>query len=178
VGGLLPGVEIRLERIEGISHGGRLLVRGPNIMAGYLTADGGVDPPEGGWHDTGDVVEVSDDRWVRIIGRAKRFAKVAGEMVSLTAAEDLASAVWPHARHAVVAIEDPRKGERLVLVTDHRDAEVSPLLAHAQAVGAPEIAAPRKIIKVPEVPVLGSGKTDYVAVQRIVDAEGPSFRAA
>ncbi len=171
VGGLIPGMEARLEPVEGIAGGGRLHVRGPNVMAGYLAPGGGLEPPADGWHDTGDVVAISDDNWIKILGRAKRFAKVGGEMVSLTAAEDLASAVWPDCRHAVVAVPDPKKGERLVLVTDRRDAEVAPLLAHAQAVGAPELAAPRRIIRVPEIPVLGTGKTDYVALERIVDAE-------
>jgi acyl-[acyl-carrier-protein]-phospholipid O-acyltransferase/long-chain-fatty-acid--[acyl-carrier-protein] ligase len=171
VGGLLPGVETRLEKVEGIPQGGRLYVRGPNIMAGYLIAGGGLEPPPGGWHDTGDVVSVSADNWVKILGRAKRFAKVGGEMVSLTVAEDLASAVWPDCRHAVVAIADPKKGERLILVTDKPDAETGPLLAHAQAAGATELAVPKRIIRVTEIPVLGTGKTDYVALGRIVDAE-------
>jgi acyl-[acyl-carrier-protein]-phospholipid O-acyltransferase/long-chain-fatty-acid--[acyl-carrier-protein] ligase len=171
VGALLPGMETRLEPVEGIPGGGKLLVRGPNVMSGYLRPDGGVEPPNGGWHDTGDVVSITDDGWVKILGRVKRFAKVGGEMVSLTAAEDLAAAVWPDCRHAVVALPDPKKGERLVLVTDRRDAEPAPLLAHAQQIGAPELAVPRKIIRVPEIPVLGTGKTDYVALQRIVDAE-------
>lgn len=170
VGGLLPGVEVRLEPVEGIP-GGKLLVRGPNIMAGYLNTAGQVDPPSGGWHDTGDVVEISDDKWVRILGRVKRFAKVGGEMVSLTAAEDLAVAVWPDCRHAVIAMPDPKKGERLILVTDKRDADAAPLLAHAQSIGAPELAVPRKIIRVTEIPVLGTGKTDYVSIQRIAEAE-------
>ncbi len=171
VGGLLAGVETRLEPVEGIPGGGKLLVRGPNIMAGYLNAAGGIDPPAGGWHDTGDVVSLSDDNWIKILGRVKRFAKIGGEMVSLTAAEELASAVWPDCRHAVVSLPDPKKGERLILVTDHRDAETGPLLAHAQQIGAPELAVPRRIIKVQEIPALGTGKTDYVALQRIVDAE-------
>jgi acyl-[acyl-carrier-protein]-phospholipid O-acyltransferase/long-chain-fatty-acid--[acyl-carrier-protein] ligase len=171
VGGLLPGIETRLEPVEGIPGGGKLYVRGPNVMAGYLQPGGGIEPPVDGWHDTGDVVSISDDDWIKILGRVKRFAKVGGEMVSLTAAEDLASAVWPDCRHAVVALPDPKKGERLILVTDKRDAEAAPLLAHAQDIGAPEIAVPRKIIRVPEIPVLGTGKTDYVALQRIVDAE-------
>jgi acyl-[acyl-carrier-protein]-phospholipid O-acyltransferase/long-chain-fatty-acid--[acyl-carrier-protein] ligase len=170
VGGLLPGMEVRLDPVEGISGGGRLYVRGPNVMAGYLTTEG-LEPPANGWHDTGDVVSIDDDDWVRILGRVKRFAKVGGEMVSLTAAEDLAASVWPDCRHAVVAVPDSKKGERLVLVTDRRDAEADPLIAHAQSIGAPEIAVPRKIIRVPEIPVLGTGKTDYVALQRIVDAE-------
>jgi acyl-[acyl-carrier-protein]-phospholipid O-acyltransferase/long-chain-fatty-acid--[acyl-carrier-protein] ligase len=171
VGALLPGIEVRIEPVEGITGGGKLLVRGPNIMAGYLNPDGSIQPPSDGWHDTGDVVSISDDNWIKILGRVKRFAKVGGEMVSLTAAEDLASAVWPDCRHAVVATPDPKKGERLVLVTDRRDAEAAPLIAHAHKIGAPDIAVPRKIIRVPEIPVLGTGKTDYVALQRIVDAE-------
>jgi acyl-[acyl-carrier-protein]-phospholipid O-acyltransferase/long-chain-fatty-acid--[acyl-carrier-protein] ligase len=177
VGGLLPGMEVRLEPVEGIPGGGKLFVRGPNVMAGYLTA-AGLEPPADGWHDTGDVVSVSDDSWVRILGRVKRFAKVGGEMVSLTAAEDLASSVWPDCRHAVVAVPDAKKGERLVLVTDRRDADAGPLVQHAQTIGAPEIAVPRKIIRVPEIPVLGTGKTDYVALQRIVDADLRASRAA
>ncbi|MBO9709422.1 MAG: AMP-binding protein [Caulobacter sp.] len=171
VGGLLPGQEWKIEPVEGIPEGGRLLVRGPNIMMGYLREDGGVDAPEGGWHDTGDVVTVTDDLWITIKGRVKRFAKIGGEMVSLTAAEDLASAVWPDARHAVISMPDKKKGERLVLVTDRHDAEVAPLVTHAQTVGAPELAVPRKILKVPQVPVLGSGKTDYVAIQRMADQD-------
>ncbi len=176
VGGLLPGMETRLEPVEGIPGGGRLYVRGPNIMAGYLGADGVLEAPVGGWHDTGDVVDITADNWIKILGRVKRFAKVGGEMVSLTAAEDIATAVWPDSRHAVIAMPDAKKGERLVLVTDRRDADSAPLVAHAQTIGAPELTVPRKIIKVTEVPVLGTGKTDYVAIMRMAEAEG--LRAA
>jgi acyl-[acyl-carrier-protein]-phospholipid O-acyltransferase/long-chain-fatty-acid--[acyl-carrier-protein] ligase len=171
VGGLLPGIHTRLESVDGINHGGRLFVRGPNIMSGYLNGDGDLEPPPGGWHDTGDVVEISEDHWVTILGRVKRFAKIGGEMVSLTAAEGLASSLWPDSRHAVIAMPDGKKGERLVLVTDRGDADTVTLVAHARSLGAPELAAPRRIVKTVEVPVLGSGKTDYVAVQRIAEAE-------
>lgn len=171
VGGLLPGVATRLESVPGIARGGRLFVRGPNVMSGYLDEAGRLEPPPGGWHDTGDVVEITDDGWITILGRVKRFAKVGGEMVSLTAAEELASAVWPDSRHAVIARPDTRKGEKLVLVTDRRDADVAALLAHAQSRGLPELAVPRQICRAPEIPVLGSGKTDYVAIERLVAAE-------
>ena len=171
VGGLLPGVEARVEPVEGIKRGGRLYVRGPNVMAGYLLDGGVLEAPEGGWHDTGDVVEIGADNWITILGRVKRFAKIGGEMVSLTAAETLAASLWPDARHAVIAEPDNRKGERLVLVTDQQGATVAELVAHAQALGVPELSAPRKIIKVPEIPVLGTGKTDYVAIQRMVESE-------
>jgi len=171
VGCLLPGVEARIDPVEGISRGGRLYVRGPNIMAGYLNEGGVLEPPAGGWHDTGDVVEITADNWITILGRVKRFAKIGGEMVSLTAAETLAASLWPDSRHAVIAEPDSRKGERLVLVTDRMDAEASHLIAHAQAVGAGELAAPRRIVRVAEIPVLGTGKTDYVAIQRMVETE-------
>jgi len=171
VGGLLPGIETRLEPVEGIPGGGLLFVRGPNIMSGYLAADGTVEAPVDGWHDTGDVVSMSNDAWLKIQGRVKRFAKVGGEMVSLTAAEDLAVAVWPDSRHAVIAMPDPRKGERLILLTDRREADVEALLAHAKVIGAAELTVPRRIMTVPEVPVLGTGKTDYEAIQRMAEAE-------
>ncbi|HVM99629.1 MAG TPA: AMP-binding protein [Caulobacteraceae bacterium] len=171
VGGLLPGMETRIEPVEGIKRGGRLYVRGPNVMAGYLNEGGVLEPPQDGWHDTGDVVEMTADNWITILGRVKRFAKIGGEMVSLTAAETLAASLWPDARHAVIAEPDSRKGERLVLVTDQRDADAATLVSHAQAVGVSELAAPRKIVKVAEIPVLGTGKTDYVAIQRMVEME-------
>jgi acyl-[acyl-carrier-protein]-phospholipid O-acyltransferase/long-chain-fatty-acid--[acyl-carrier-protein] ligase len=171
VGPMLPGMETRLESVDGIGLGRRLLVRGPNVMAGYLNDSGGIDPLPDGWHDTGDVVSLDDDGYVRIQGRVKRFAKIGGEMVSLTAAEDLAAGVWPDARHAVISMPDPKKGERLVLVTDRLDAAVSSLIAHAQSIGAPELAVPRKIVRVPEIPVLGTGKTDYVAIQKMAETD-------
>jgi acyl-[acyl-carrier-protein]-phospholipid O-acyltransferase/long-chain-fatty-acid--[acyl-carrier-protein] ligase len=148
-----------------------LFVRGPNIMSGYLNTDGALEPPVGGWHDTGDVVEMSEDSWITILGRVKRFAKIGGEMVSLSVAEALASGLWPASRHAVISNPDGRKGERLVLVTDHQSADVSQLIDHAKSLGAGELAVPRRIVRTFDVPVLGSGKTDYVAVQRIVEAE-------
>ena len=173
VGQLLPGMEARLEPVDGIAEGGRLFLRGPNVMAGYISPDDPerVEPLEGGWHDTGDIVDIDQDGYVCILGRAKRFAKIGGEMVSLTAVEGLASAVWPEARHAVVSVPDSKKGERLVLVTDRTDAEVARLSEWARSHGAPELAVPRKIVKVSEVPVLGTGKTDYVAIQQMVEMD-------
>ena len=162
-------MDYRLEPAPGIDAGGRLLLRGPNVMSGYITANDprAVDPIEGGWLDTGDIVDVDAEGYVTIRGRAKRFAKIAGEMVSLTAVEGIAVAVWPDQRHAVVSIPDSRKGERLVLVTDNAAAEIAPMTEWARTNGVPELAVPRKIMKVTEVPVLGTGKTDYVAIQKL-----------
>ena len=173
VGQMMPGLEWRIDPVDGIPDGGRLFLRGPNVMRGYLAADDpqSIEPLAGGWHDTGDIVDIDKDGYVSILGRVKRFAKIGGEMVSLTAVEGLASAVWPDSRHAVVSIPAARKGEKRVLVTDRRDADVARLAEWARSHGAPELAVPKKILRVTEVPVLGTGKTDYVRIQQMAELE-------
>ena len=172
VGRFLPGIEYRLDRVPGVDPGGRLLVRGPNVMLGYLrdSAPGVLETLEGGWYDTGDIVSVDNEGFVGILGRAKRFAKIGGEMVSMTAAEALAAAVWPGEPIAVIAVPDPRKGESLVLVTARRGADTRDLLAYAREKGIPEIMVPRSLIAVDAVPLLGTGKVDYPAVTALVAA--------
>ena len=173
VGTLLPGSEYKLEPVEGITRGGRLYLRGPNVMKGYILADapGVIQPPEEGWHDTGDIVVIDDDGYITIRGRLKRFAKIGGEMVSLTVVENCASSLWPDNMHAAAAVPDGRKGEQIILITDSPDANRADLVGFIQNHGVPELAAPRKIIQVDEIPVLGTGKTDYGAVQRLAEAE-------
>jgi acyl-[acyl-carrier-protein]-phospholipid O-acyltransferase/long-chain-fatty-acid--[acyl-carrier-protein] ligase len=169
VGRLLPGIEHRIESIDGIEQGGRLFVRGPNVMLGYLRAEnpGVLDPPQGGWYDTGDIVEIDAEGFVTIKGRAKRFAKVAGEMVPLGAVEDFVARVWPEATHAVVSVPDAKRGEQLVLVTDHGDPSRGALATAARDAGLPEIYVPRAIARVDAIPILGTGKIDYVNVGRL-----------
>jgi acyl-[acyl-carrier-protein]-phospholipid O-acyltransferase/long-chain-fatty-acid--[acyl-carrier-protein] ligase len=137
-----------------------------------------LEPPPGGWYDTGDIVTIDADGFVSIKGRAKRFAKIGGEMVSLAAAEGLASAVWPDEVHAVVSIPDARKGEKLLLVTTRRDADARALLAAARARGVAEIQVPRDVMVVDKVPLLGAGKIDFPAVKRLVEARGETAEAA
>jgi acyl-[acyl-carrier-protein]-phospholipid O-acyltransferase/long-chain-fatty-acid--[acyl-carrier-protein] ligase len=173
VGRLLPGIEGRLDAVPGIEEGGKLSIRGPNIMAGYLKADkpGVLQPPEDGWHDSGDIVTIDAQGFVVIRGRAKRFAKIGGEMVSLPAVEGYAASVWPEAEHAVVTRADPRKGEQLVLFTTRKDAKASELQAWARANGVAELAVPRDIRVVDALPVLGTGKIDYVGLAALVKGE-------
>src|ERR1700687_5940643 len=113
-------------------------------MLGYLKVDkpGVLEPPEEGWHDTGDIVTIDEQGFITIKGRAKRFAKVGGEMISLAAVEALASEVWPESQSAVVAEPDPRRGERLVLVTEKKGATRAAFQAHAKARGASDLMAP------------------------------------
>ena len=166
VGRLSPLMEMRLEPVPGVEQGGRLFVRGPNVMLGYLTADkpGVLEPPSEGWHDTGDIVAVDEKGFIAIRGRAKRFAKVGGEMVSLSAVEALASELWPSAQSGVVALPDPRKGERLILVTTQADAARDALIREAKNKGASEMMIPAEVIVVDKLPLLATGKADYPAI--------------
>jgi acyl-[acyl-carrier-protein]-phospholipid O-acyltransferase/long-chain-fatty-acid--[acyl-carrier-protein] ligase len=129
-----------------------------------------LEPPEEGWYDTGDIVEIDADGYVAIKGRAKRFAKIAGEMVSLASVEALASDLWPDAATAVVARPDPRKGERLILVTTKQGATRSEFLTLAKSRHAADLMIPQDVMIVDAIPLLGSGKTDYPALQKLVDA--------
>ena len=169
VGRLLPGIEYRLDPVEGISEGGRLFVRGPNVMSGYLRAEkpGVLDAPPNGWYDTGDIVHVDTEGFLTIKGRAKRFAKVAGEMVPLGAVEDFVARVWPTATHAVVAVPDAKRGEQLVLITEYAQANRPSLASAARDAGIPEIFVPRSIVPVAKVPILGTGKVDYVSASKL-----------
>ncbi|MDG4896191.1 AMP-binding protein [Mesorhizobium sp. WSM4976] len=168
VGRPLPAIRMKLEPVEGITEGGRLWLDGPNMMMGYMNADrpGELQPLEG-WHDTGDIVSIDREGFITIRGRAKRFAKIAGEMVSLGAVEMLVQSLWPEERHAAVAVPDKRRGERIVLVTTAEDASAEELRQFGKKAGAAELMVPNDIIKVEEIPVLGSGKTDYVSARKL-----------
>ena len=163
VGKLLPGIEMKIEPVDGIETGGKLWLRGPNVMLGYMTADkpGVLVPPSENWHDSGDIVEFDEDGFMAIKGRVKRFAKIAGEMVSLGAIEILVNGLWPDKDHAVVAIPDKRRGERIVLVTTHDNATRDEVAAATKTQGYTELMVPSSVVAVDAIPVLGSGKIDY-----------------
>ena len=170
VGRLLPGISSDLQEVPGIEDGGRLIVRGANVMKGYLLADnpGVLVPPENQTYDTGDIVDIDSEGYITIKGRAKRFAKIAGEMVSLTAVESYLSRLWPDHHSVVVCIADSKKGEALVLVTENPDAKREEISAYARENGIGELSVPRDIRIVDQIPLLGTGKTDYVGVQKMV----------
>lgn len=170
VGRLLAGMSAKLEPVAGVDVGGRLMVQGPNVMLGYYKDDkpGVLQPLENGWHDTGDIVSIDENGFIKIEGRAKRFAKIAGEMVSLSVAELVAQSVWGQYEHAVVSIPDERKGEQLVLVTTNPTPRREELSAYAAKEGISALAVPSQMMPVPKLPLLGTGKTDYVGVATLV----------
>ena len=180
VGRLLPGMEAKLEKVEGVEEGGRLYVKGPNVMLGYLRAEkpGVLEAPQEGWHDTGDVVTIDDEGFVTIKGRAKRFAKIGGEMVSLAAVEMLAAELWPNNVTAVSSVADPRKGERLIMVTDKHGAARSEFMAYARSQHASDLMLPSEVVVLDKMPMLGSGKVDQLAIDKFVRDQAVAKAAA
>ena len=164
IGPVLAQTKTSLIPVEGIEEGGRLVVSGPNIMKGYIKPDGSIAPPPETGYDTGDIVTIDDDGFITIIGRARRFAKIGGEMVSLAYVEEAVQEVWPDEPHAAVSVSgDGTKGESIVLLTERKNADREELRAALVKNGMAEIAIPKKVIVVDALPRIGVGKVDYRA---------------
>lgn len=173
VGRILPGIKYQLRPVPDYPEGGVLIVSGPNIMKGYLRADrpGELIPPPEGWYDTGDVVKIDENGFVTIIGRMKRFAKIGGEMVSLTMVEQMIYQLWPEYQHAIVSLPDPKKGEQLILATTHPEANRDSIKIHFKQNQLSELFIPKKIIILKNLPLLGSGKLDYATLKTLVESK-------
>jgi acyl-[acyl-carrier-protein]-phospholipid O-acyltransferase/long-chain-fatty-acid--[acyl-carrier-protein] ligase len=172
-GRLLPAMEYKLERIEGVTEGGRLFVRGPNVMRGYLNADANAKfLALGGWYDTGDIARLDGERFVFIQGRLKRFAKISGEMVSLTAVEDALAGAFSHyglrCQVAVVSLPDADKGEMLIAATNEPKLTLDEIRAVLRARGLPNLCVPREVRFVKEIPRLGTGKVNHRELEKVL----------
>jgi acyl-[acyl-carrier-protein]-phospholipid O-acyltransferase / long-chain-fatty-acid--[acyl-carrier-protein] ligase len=173
VGQFLPGIQHQLEPVEGIKEGGRLLVRGPNVMRGYLNEEANKKfLALGGWYDTGDIVKVDPNGYIFILGRLKRFAKVSGEMVSLAAVEEALANAFPRfgLRFAValVARPDESRGEKLIAVTNEPKLTLEEIRAAVQARGLSNLSVPREIKLLHDLPRLSTGKINYRELEKIV----------
>jgi acyl-[acyl-carrier-protein]-phospholipid O-acyltransferase/long-chain-fatty-acid--[acyl-carrier-protein] ligase len=172
-GKLLPGMDYKIEPVEGVPEGGRLFVRGPNVMRGYLNADANAAFQKlGGWYDTGDIAKVDEEGFVFILGRLKRFAKISGEMVSLTAVEEALAGAFPHyglrCQIAIISQPDVDKGEVLIAATNESRLQLEEIRAVLRAKGLPNICAPREVKFIREIPKLGTGKVDHRELQKLM----------
>lgn len=170
VGRFLPSIKYSIEKVDGIDNGGKLLVEGDNIMLGYLRVDkpAFIQKLPDNIYDTGDIVDIDDEGYISILGRVKRFAKIGGEMVSLTAVEEMVQRLWSNSENAVITINDEKKGEALILLTTHKKANREELLAYIRSQGLSELYIPKRIEVLEKIPLLGTGKVDYVELKKQV----------
>ncbi len=162
VGRILSGINYRLQLIDGISNGGELLLQSDSMMQGYIKADKpNVFVPVDTWYNTGDIVQIDEDKFVSIEGRAKRFAKIGGEMISLVAVEDILNELYSNVLQCVIAIEDEIKGEKIVFLTSDDSANMQEIKNYFKHKGVSELWLPKEIFYMPKIPLLGSGKIDY-----------------
>ncbi len=172
VGRFLPKIEYELQPVAGVENGGRLQVKGDNVMLGYMKADKpNVLEKAAEWYDTGDIVEVDADGFIHIQGRAKRFAKIGGEMVSLTAVEQIIDKLYPDAKQGVITVTDEKKGERIVLITSADSASLSELHKYFKKQNVSELWMPKEVVYMKTPPLLGSGKFDYLKAKAMYDEQ-------
>jgi acyl-[acyl-carrier-protein]-phospholipid O-acyltransferase/long-chain-fatty-acid--[acyl-carrier-protein] ligase len=175
-GRFLPGIEYKFEPVEGVAEGGRLWVRGPNIMRGYLNAEPNAKfQAQWGWYDTGDIAKVDEDGFLFILGRLKRFAKVSGEMVSLAAVEEALAGAFPQFglrfQTAILTRPDADRGETLIAVSNEPKLQLEQIRAAIKAKGLSNLCVPREVKYVRDIPKLGTGKIDHRELQKMVPLE-------
>ena len=172
VGRFLPHINYKIEKVEGIEKGGRLYVKGDNVMKGYIKADkpNVLESYENKWYDTGDIVETDEDGFISILGRSKRFAKIGGEMISISAVEEKIEKLYPNAICGVVALEDEKKGEQLVLITNDETATTDDIRAFFKAQKLSELWMIKKVVFIKNPPLLASGKFDYQTGAKMLES--------
>ena len=165
VGKFISGVDYKIEKIDGYEEGGLLFIKGKNVITKYLGQSEEFD-----WYNTGDVVRVDKEGYLFILGRLKRFAKIAGEMISLSQIEEFPKKLWPENTSIVCSIKDEKKGEALILLTDNKNSNLSELSSFMQEAGLSNLYFPKKIKIISEFPILGSGKINFRSLQEIAES--------
>ena len=173
VGRFVPHIDYKIKKVKGVENGGQLWVHGDNIMLGYMKADkpGKLLSSKDHWYDTGDIVSIDEDGFISIQGRAKRFAKIAGEMISLTSVEHAIDQLYPGSIHGILTEPDLKKGEQLVLITNHEHSSMTEIRKFFKSKGFSELWVPKRIIYLKNPPVLGSGKFDYQTAKQLLDTQ-------
>jgi acyl-[acyl-carrier-protein]-phospholipid O-acyltransferase/long-chain-fatty-acid--[acyl-carrier-protein] ligase len=171
VGHPIPGVAVRTIKTDsheelGANREGMLLVKGPNIMMGYL---GDAEKTrhvitEDGWYVTGDIAQVDEDGFITITDRLSRFSKIGGEMVPHIRVEVALqeSLGIPEPKVLVTSLPDGQKGEKLIVLHTKLGITVEELVRRLRDAKLPKLWLPRKenFFEIAELPTLGSGKLD------------------
>ena len=173
IGKIMPAMEYKIEPVPGIEKGGELVVRGPNVMLGYIMPDnpGVLVPLKDGWYHTGDVVDIDEIGFVYIKDRIKRFAKIGGEMVSLNAVSEMVCNAYAsdgEYQYGVVATPHESKGEQIVLATNNPNVTQEKLHNYIKQNGMSELYLPRVVLYMEKLPVFGTGKMDNVTLKRLI----------
>ncbi|CAN0509141.1 unnamed protein product, partial [Discosporangium mesarthrocarpum] len=173
IGKPVPGVEVRIQNLDSgqdcnTGETGRILVRGDNVMQGYLNEMEETHLRlKSGWYDTGDLGYLDTDGYLWHQGRLKRFVKIGGEMISLVAVEETMDAVTPpDVECCAVELPDSRRGSRIIGVTS---SDVDGLAVNRKlAEELPNLALPKQYVTIAEFPRMGSGKTDFRSLTELV----------
>ena len=187
VGHPLPGVSVRIvdpDTGEPLSTGkaGLLLVKGPNIMLGYLgKPELTAEVLKDGWYSTGDIAMLDEDGFITITDRLSRFSKIAGEMVPHLKIEEALNHALGLDEPAffVTSLPDSKKGEKLAVVHTVTDEQLKELFEKLSGENLPNLWLPRAdaFVRVPEVPRLGTGKVDLKRLRQIAEealGKGPA----
>jgi acyl-[acyl-carrier-protein]-phospholipid O-acyltransferase/long-chain-fatty-acid--[acyl-carrier-protein] ligase len=177
IGHPLPGISVRIVNPETFDPAppgetGLLLVRGPNVMKGYLNRpEKTAEVLRDGWYNTGDIAAMDEDGFLRITDRMSRFSKIGGEMVPHIKVEDKLQEISGATEQlfAVTAIPDEKKGERLIVVHTLAEDKLQECLAQLAKSDLPPLWKPRpdQFVRVESLPYLGTGKLDLRRLKEI-----------
>ena len=186
IGHPLPGVSVRIVDPQTgeplpVNQPGLLLVRGPNVMKGYLgRPEKTAEVLRDGWYVTGDIATLDEDGFLQITDRLSRFSKIGGEMVPHLKVEEAMNEILGESCSAVTAVPDPSRGERLIAFYTRADVSPEALWERLGGSDLPKLWIPRResLLHLDAIPALGTGKVDLrrlreLALERAGESAGP-----